>query len=176
VVEELYRELISPSGKYKAIITEKQDRYELDVFTLAEDFEPEMGVVYGEYWSRKNTTPIFIDKGFRAEHIAIQELRGLMSEPQKPLTIEWIRDFSFCKDATFIVPQGISIFDEYLDTTTNEKRVSQIEAKTIINFAGLFLVEEVENENEWLMGQMDSQGSIRCWGYYVSIKEAIIGL
>lgn len=174
-MEELCREIISPSGKYKARIMEKQDRYDLDVFVLSEDFEPETGVVYGEYWSRKNTTPIFIDKGFRPDHIAIQELRGLMSEPQHPISIEWIRDFSFCKDATFVDPQGISIFDEYLDTT-NEKRVSQIETKTIINFAGLFLVEEVGNENEWLMGQMDSQGSIRCWGTYGSIKEAIIGL
>lgn len=56
------------------------------------------------------------------------------------------------------------------------QKVIPIEAKTIIDFSGLCLVEEVGCEDQWQMGQIDENGSIYCWGSYGNIKEAIKGL
>jgi hypothetical protein len=170
------KEIISPSGRYKAIISENKNCCSLDVYVRQEDYEHETGCVYGEYWSRKNRTPILVDKGLRAEFIAIQELRNLMGEPDLPLTIDWVRDFSFFKDARFLNPKDVKSFCQYINSESGEKKLEQIEAKTIIDFSGLCLVEEIGCEDDWQMGQMDAEGSICCWGYYGTLKEAIKGL
>lgn len=175
-MNETVKEIFSPSGKYKATISIKSDCYSLDVYTLTQDFEPETGIVYGEYWSRKNTTPIFIDKELNAEYFAIQELGILMGEPDSPLSIEWIKDFSFCKEAKFINPLDMEVFGEWIDSESNERKLYKIEAKTIIDFSGLCLVEEIGCEDEWQMGQIDDYRRIICWGNYGTLKDAIRGL
>lgn len=172
-MDQIERQMISPSGKYKATILENSNFYKLELFVMAEDFDPETGAIYGEYWSRQNANPILIDKNTSPEYFAIQELRVLMGEPDSPLAIEWIRDFSFCKDAKFLIPSEINVF---YNSNANGENAVPIEAKTIIDFSGLCLVEEIGYEGEWQMGQMDGNGSIYCWGSYGSIKEAIIGL
>lgn len=164
------RQIISPSGQYKATVLEKSNFYKLELYILSKDFDPETGATYGEYWLRRNVNPILIDKSTSPEYFAIQELRVLMGEPDSPLSIEWVRDFSFCKDSKFLLPSEVNVF------CANRENAVPIEAKTIIDFSGLYLVEEVGYEGEWQMGQMDNNGSIYCWGSYGSIKEAIIGL
>lgn len=163
--------IISPSGQYKAIVLEKPNCYKLDLYILSQDLDPETGTIYGEYWSRQTKHPILIDKSTSPEGVAIQELRALMGEPDSPLSIEWIRDFSFCQDAKFLVPGEVNVF-----CNVNGQSAVAIEAKTIINFSGVCLVEEVGCEGQWQMGQIDENGSIYCWGSYGTIKEAIIGL
>lgn len=96
-MDEIERQIISPSGKYKATVLEKADCYKLELYVRSQDFDPETGIIYGEYWSRKNTTPILIDKSTSPEYFAIQEMRVLMGDPDSPLSIEWVRDFSFCR-------------------------------------------------------------------------------
>ncbi|WP_019878924.1 hypothetical protein [Succinispira mobilis] len=61
-MDQTERQMISPSGKYKATILEKPNCYKLEVYILSEDFDPKTGDIYGEYWSRQNTNPILIDK------------------------------------------------------------------------------------------------------------------
>lgn len=175
-MDESERQIISPSGKYKATVLEKPNCYKLELYVLSEDFDPETGDIYGEYWSRQNANPILIDKSTSPEYFAIQELRVLMGEPDSPLSIEWIRDFSFCKDAKFLLPNEVNVFCNCLNSNANSEDVVPIEAKTIIDFSGLCLVEEIGYEGEWQMGQMDDNGNIYCWGSYGSIKKAIIGL
>lgn len=172
-MDQIERQIISPSGKYKATILEKPSCYKLEVYILSEDFDPESGDRYGEYWSRQNANPILIDKSTSPEYFAIQELRVPMGEPNSPLAIEWIRDFSFCKDAKFLIPSEINVF---CNSNANGENAVPIEAKTIIDFSGLCLVEEIGYEGEWQMGQMDDNGSLYCWGSYGNIKEAIKGL
>lgn len=94
-----------------------------------------------------------------------------MGEPDSSLSIEWIRDFLFCKDAKFLSPDEICVFCECINSDA-----ILINAKTIIDFLGLCLVEEFGFAGEWQMGQIDDNGRIYCWGNYGSIKEAIIGL
>jgi len=175
-MSETVKEIISPSGKYKATILDKTNCYSLNVYTLSEDFEPETGIGYGQYWSRKNTTPICIDKELNAIYFAIQELGVIIGEPDSPLSIEWIRDFSFCKEAKFINSIDIEVFGEWIDSESNERKLDKIEAKTIIDFTGICLVEEVCCDDEWQMGQINENGSIICWGNYGTLKDAIRGL
>ena len=170
------KEIISPSGRYKAIILENTNCCSLDVYILQEDYEHETGCGYGEYWSRKNRTPILVDKRLKAEFIAIEELRNLMGEPDSLLTIDWVKDFSFCKDARFLNPKDVRVFCQYVDSESGEKKLEQIEVKTIIGFSGLYLVEEIGCEDDWQMGQVDTEGNICCWGYYGTLIEAIKGL
>lgn len=168
--------IISPSGQYKAIVLEKPNCYKLDLYILSQDLDSENGTIYGEYWSRQTKHPILIDKNKSPEGFAIQELRALMGEPDLPLSIEWIRDFSFCQDAKFLAPGEVNVFCNCHNSNGNGEDAIPIEAKTIIDFSGLCLVEEVGCEGQWQMGQIDENGSIYCWGSYGSIKEAINGL
>ena len=168
--------IISPSGQYKAIVLEKPNCYKLDLYILSQDLDSENGTIYGEYWSRQTKHPILIDKNKSPEGFAIQELRALVGEPDLPLSIEWIRDFSFCQDAKFLAPGEVSVFCICHNSNGNGERAIPLEAKTIIDFSGLCLVEEVGCEGQWQMGQIDENGSIYCWGSYSNIKEAIIGL
>lgn len=170
------KEIISPSGRYKAILSEKANCCSLDVYILNEDQEPETGWLYGEYWSRKNKKSILANKGLSAEVLAIEELRNLMGEPKSPLTIEWVKDFSFCKNVRFLNPNDVHVFCDCIDNEGQEKKLELIKAKTIIDFEGLCLVEEIGNEDDWLMGQIDTEESVICWGRYGTLKEAIKGL
>ncbi|HEX9059357.1 MAG TPA: hypothetical protein VF941_04190, partial [Clostridia bacterium] len=99
-----------------------------------------------------------------------------MGEPDKPISIDWIKDFSFCKNAEFIKPKEVNVYCGFIDSQTNEQKYEKIEVKNIINFDGLYLVEELVDEENWQMGQVDPKGDIYCWGYYGAIKEAIRGL
>lgn len=168
--------IISPSGQYKAIVVEKENSYKLELYVLSQDLDTETGTIYGEYWSRQTKHPILLDKSTSPEGIAIQELRNLVGEPDSPLSIEWIRDFSFYQDAKFLVPGEVNVFCDYFNPNGNGEDAIPIEAKTIIDFSGLCLVEEVGCEGQWQMGQIDENGSIYCWGSYGNIKEAIKGL
>lgn len=141
-MNETEREIISPSGQYKATVLEKPNSYKLELYVLSEDFDSETGAMYGEYWSRKNEKPILIDKSTSPEYIAIQEMRVLMGEPESPLSIEWIRNFSFCKDAKFLLPSEVNVFCNCLNSNASGENAVPIEAKTIIDFSGLCLVEE----------------------------------
>jgi len=170
-MDEIKRQIISPSGKYKATVLEKPNYYRLELYIRSEDIDPETGATYGEYWSRKNSNPILIDKIISPEYFAIQELRVLMGEPDSPLSIEWIRDFSFCKDAKFLSPDETCVFCECINSDA-----IPINAKTIIDFSELCLIEELGCKDEWQMGQIDNNGNIYCWGSYGTIKEAITGL
>ncbi|MCX7746210.1 MAG: hypothetical protein N2645_04870 [Clostridia bacterium] len=169
-------EIFSPSGKYKAVIKEKVEGYYIDVFTLMEDIDFESGQSYGEYWSRRNDRVIVYSKEFKAEFVALEEIRNIMGEPDSPLTIEWVRDFSFCSDAKFLNPRLVKVFYDSSDSSKQESFMQTIEARTIIDFSGLCLIEEIDNEDNWLMGQIEEDGNIYCWGYYGSLKQAIRGL
>jgi hypothetical protein len=169
-MENIKREIISPSGKYKATITESDKYYKVDIYTLSEDYDFENGVSYGIYWSRKNDNVILIDKKVNAVEYAIQEIRVLLGEPDSPLSVEWVRDFSFCTDAEFLNPNDIKVYMQ------PDSGVSQMEAKTIINFSGSCLVEPIDCENNWLMGKIKDNKEINCWAYCGTLKEAIRGL
>lgn len=175
-MDEIEKQIISPSGQYKATVLEKPNCYKLELYVLSEDLDSETGDVYGEYWSRQNANSILIDKSTSPEYFAIQELRALMGEPDLPLSIEWIRDFSFCKDANFLLPSEVNVFYNHINSNVNDENAVPIEAKTIIDFSGLCLIEEIGCEGEWQMGQIDDNGNIYCWGSYGTIKDAIIGL
>ena len=170
------KEIISPSGKYKAIVSDKKDCFSLDVFYLTEDINSDDGESYGFYWSRKNNNPIFVEKGFYVEAFAIEELRNLMSEPDSPLSIDWIKDFSFCKESCFLDPNKINVYSDSSDVEKQKENKIPIAVKTIINFNGLYLVEEIGCEDDWLMGERNEEGEIFCWGYYGTLKQAIKGL
>ena len=173
---ESIKEIVSPSGKYKALILEKSNCYEIELYVLSTDYDPETDTTYGEYWSRKNSAPIFIDENMKAEHFAINELRILMGESDAPLSIEWVRDYSFCKDANFIDPKDTRVFSECFDSDHEKRIYDEVDVKTIIDFAGLYLVKEVGCEDDWQMGQKDKDGNIICWGYYGRLTDAIKGL
>lgn len=175
-MENTINEIISPSGKYKAIVTEREECNSIDVYILFYDYDPIDNISHGEYWSRKNSSPIFVDKGLHAGHFAIQELRKLMDEPERNPTIEWIRDYSFCQGAKFIDPKEVSVFCDFVDGGSDGTDKDKIEVRAIICFDGLCLVEETGDEGNWQMGQVDSNGNIYCWGYYGGIKEAIKAL
>lgn len=67
-MNETEREIVSPSGQYKATVLEKPNCYKLELYILSENFDPETGDIYGEYWSRQNANPILIDKSTIPEY------------------------------------------------------------------------------------------------------------
>lgn len=168
--------IVSPSGKYKATIIEKPDSYTIDIYELLEDYDHQNDVLVNDFWLRKSPTPLLVGKDFHAKAFAIDELRKLMNEPALPLSIDWVKDFSFCEDAIFINPYDVEVFSECIDNENHETKPDKIEAKTIISIMGLCLVEEVGCEDEWQMGQIDDSGHIICWANYGTLKEAIMGL
>jgi hypothetical protein len=170
------KELVSPSGKYKAVIKERDDCNNIDVFVLSEDYDPTNDCSYGLYWSQRNTTSIFVDKNKSAVHFAIEELRMLIGEPKKPISIDWIRDYSFNKDAVFIDPKEVNVFYEFVDPVSKEQKSEKIEIRYVIKISDYFLVEEVGDEDNWQVGNADSTGDIHCWTYYGTLKDAIRAL
>ncbi len=60
---------------------------------------------------------------------------------------------------------------------TNTKTYYKIEdVKSILSIGGLYLVEEFDSEDDWMMGQKHKDGKIYCWGNYGQLKDAIDGL
>jgi hypothetical protein len=167
-VDKYTKKVISPSGKYKATITEQKNVYSIAVFKLNESLKPS--------WSNVNSICISISDGLHPVAIAIEELRKLIGNPAIPLTIEWIKDFSFCNDATFIDPKGVNVYCDFIDQVCQERKLNKIEVHQIIKFDELCLVEEIGDEDDWQMGQIDSKGDIYCWGYYGTLKDAIKAL
>jgi hypothetical protein len=48
--------------------------------------------------------------------------------------------------------------------------------RTIIEVGGLFLVETVDEPDDWYMGQRAKDGIIECWGRYGDLETALRGL
>jgi hypothetical protein len=51
-----------------------------------------------------------------------------------------------------------------------------IEARTIIEVRGLFLVESADDLNNWYMGQRRPDGVLECWGQYGDLAGALRSL
>ena len=51
-----------------------------------------------------------------------------------------------------------------------------IEPRTIIDVGGTFLVEAVDEPDDWYMGSRDSTGKIVCWGRYGKLETALRSL
>jgi hypothetical protein len=51
-----------------------------------------------------------------------------------------------------------------------------IQPRTIIEVGGLYLVEAVDEPDDWYMGQRRSDGVIACWGKYGDIETALRAL
>jgi hypothetical protein len=45
-----------------------------------------------------------------------------------------------------------------------------------ISFGSTYLVETLEEPDDWYMGEAAADGVVRCWGRYGSLAEAIKGL
>ena len=163
------QELISPSGKFKAVIHENQDSFSIDLFILSDNSETGSS----DKWLRKNITSILCDKIYYPRAVAINELRKIMSDPDTPLSIEWVRDFSFCENARFVSPDSIDVYSTWGDSCKEE---DSIKVKTIIDFSGLCIIEEVGYENVWQMGEINDKGAIHCFNEYGNIKDALKSL
>lgn len=51
-----------------------------------------------------------------------------------------------------------------------------IEPRTIIEVGGLYLVEAVDEPDNWYMGSRGADGVIVCWGQYGDIEAALRAL
>ena len=51
-----------------------------------------------------------------------------------------------------------------------------IQPRTIIEVAGLYPVEAMDEPDDWYMGQRRSDGVIECWGKYGDIETALRAL
>ena len=85
--------------------------------------------------------------------------------------IEWIRTYSGCKDAEFIDPMETDVF---YDTGKETYKIAKV--KAILSIGGLYLVKEIDSNDDWMMGQMHDDGKIYYWGNYGQLKDAINGL
>lgn len=164
-------ELYTKSKQYKAIISLRNSLFFIDYYFLSADYVEELNESFGSYWSRINKEVIIVDTIWKAGEIAIRELRiasgeKLIIQPE-PTTIEWIRDFSGCPSASFISPEETAA---YFDD--GEK----IKAQIIISFDGLCLIKEIGCNDNWIMGDIHSDGNIHCWAYYGALPEAILAL
>lgn len=56
------------------------------------------------------------------------------------------------------------------------RKKEKINVQKIIRVDGLYIVEEVDKHDNWLMADINKQGEIVCWGSYGSIKNVIDGL
>jgi hypothetical protein len=51
-----------------------------------------------------------------------------------------------------------------------------IQPRTIIEVGGFYLVEAVDEPDDWYMGERGSDGVIVCWSKYGDIETALRGL
>ena len=71
---------------------------------------------------------------------------------------------------------------EYLDASQavrlalSPEGSQPIRPRTIIAVGGLYLVEAVDEPDDWYMGQRRSDGVIECWGKYGDIETALRAL
>jgi hypothetical protein len=69
----------------------------------------------------------------------------------------------------------------YLDSRQEVRVVSTsgrapLTARTIIEVAGTFLVETVDEPDDWYLGERAPDGAIVCWGRYGDIEAALRSL
>jgi len=71
---------------------------------------------------------------------------------------------------------------EYLDASQpvrlalSPEGSQPIQPRTIIEVGGMYLVEAVDEPDDWYMGQRRSDGVIECWGKYGDIETALRAL
>lgn len=65
----------------------------------------------------------------------------------------------------------------FLDTRDGDRRdYERVRARVILHVGGLYLVLPEDEEDDWLMGQADDDGTIVCWAYYGPLEEALQAL
>ncbi|MFD6972408.1 hypothetical protein [Streptomyces sp. NPDC059979] len=84
-------------------------------------------------------------------------------------TIERIRTLSQDRSATPLTLDRLVVVEE-----PGESEYTTLRPEVILGFHGLCLVL---HDNEWFMGQLDTDGSVACWASYgPDLTEAIRGL
>jgi hypothetical protein len=73
--KRLIREIMSPSGKYKAMIKLRDDKtYEIEFYKLTQEIVEPYGSVCGSFWETMHKPKTLVDTLPNAEKIAIEEL------------------------------------------------------------------------------------------------------
>ncbi len=109
---------------------------------------------------------------------AIREAKGRvdwLADALKPrsYSLSWIRSISHDQDAMFIPPDTQVFTAVARDDAHPEGRGERLTAKHILLVHGFYLVETIEETDNWFMGHRQGDGPIYCWGSYGSLEDAI---
>lgn len=99
------------------------------------------------------------------------QYENIVKEYAKADIVEWIQLYSCCSDTLLIPTDKVKVFSQF-----GLRKKEKINAQKIIRVVGLYVVEEVDEHDNWLMGDINKQGEIVCWGSYGSVKNVIDGL
>ena len=88
-------------------------------------------------------------------------------------TLERLRQVAQATEAEVIPPDRAVLLEVRTGDQTDYESVSP---SVIVHVGGLYLVLPNDEEDDWLMGQADDDGTIICWAYYGSLEEALQAL
>lgn len=168
------KEFISPDGEYKSVITEESNSFHIDVYILGIEFDPDANEIY-PCWEKINHLPIIVEKEYTPGFYPIEELKSHLGDQDFTLKIDLLRDFPLYREVSFLNPKEVNVYSEVSNAETQEVQSYRMDANKIIYICGLCLVEEINDEGNWQMGQMDKDGNISCWSACSTFKEAIRG-
>lgn len=109
---------------------------------------------------------------------ALREAKGRvewLAAEKRPrvYTLSWIRTLSKDPEATFEVSR-IPVFRSGESSPACPSGLGeQLAAKQILSVGGLYLVETLDEPDNWYMGSMHEDGYISCRGPYGSLENAI---
>jgi hypothetical protein len=100
------------------------------------------------------------------------------SQYSRPMERDWRTEWPTERIATVAEADGATYLDpaEVVRLVLAPTGYEPIVARTIIEVGGLFLVESVDDPDNWYMGQRSPDGVLECWGQYGVLASALRSL
>lgn len=167
------KELTSDDNKYSVHIEKKSDFYLFRFYVLIirevtgypDTYEPFKFLLKAEEY--RGSEPIITAQNLMKSF----QYEKKVKEYAKADIVEWVRLYSGCSDTMLIPTDKVKVFSQF-----GLRKKEKINVQKIIRVGGLYIVEEIDEHDDWLMGDINKQGEIVCWGSYGSIKNVIDGL
>jgi hypothetical protein len=100
----------------------------------------------------------------------------------KPVMQDWERDWPPDRLAEVAGTTSASYLDPSTPVRVHQGVMDGIEVmeaivpRTIIEVGGLYLVESIDEPDNWWMGSLAADGGINCWATYGDLESALLGL
>jgi hypothetical protein len=162
-------EEISPSGKFKTVIIDKNDTYSVEVYIKREEYITEYDISF-EYWSRITKGPTIVDSKLSADIVALEHIRNNLGEPSKNVDLNWIKDYT---NSQYVECLDDNLYEVFFERHINgEIILEEITAIDIFCINNKHIVI-IDDDGCYLVGNKDNESKITCWYYVEGLTEGL---